>query len=59
MIQTINKAGTAMAERMAVIREPKAMSAQTTKPTMNVSAINLNAAFLAFPECFIRTKVKV
>lgn len=46
-------AGTAIAERIAVIREPTAMSAQITNPTTNVRIINLKAAFLAFPECFM------
>jgi hypothetical protein len=44
---------------MAVISDPKAINAQTTKPTTNVSMMILNAALLAFPECLMRPKGKV
>jgi hypothetical protein len=54
----IMRAGTAMAERIAVIREPTAMRAQITNPTMNVRMISLKAAFLAFPECFMSPQGK-
>jgi hypothetical protein len=43
---------------MAVIKAPKAINPQTTKPTINVSIISLNAAFLAFPECFMPAQGK-
>src|SRR5690242_7950432 len=47
-----------MAERMAVMSEPKAIKAQITNPTRNVRTISLKAAFLAFPEYFIRPHIK-
>jgi hypothetical protein len=56
--QIINKAGRAIDKRMAAIKDPTVINPQTTKPTINVSIINLNAAFLAFPECFMPAQGK-
>jgi hypothetical protein len=57
-MQRSTSVGTAIAERIVLSTDTKANSPQTTTPATKVSRINLNAAFLAFPEYFIRPEGK-
>src|SRR6266851_4237438 len=46
-------AGIAIVKRMVLIKEPKKITAQITKPAISERKINLKAALVAFPECFM------
>ena len=51
--------GTAIVERIAVIKDPTHITAHKTKPAISDSRMILKAALLALPECFIGLKVRL
>src|SRR6185369_4389182 len=51
--QSTSRTGMATAEKIVPSTEAMAMKAQIAKPAMNERRINLKAALLALPECFM------